>query len=133
MWQLQGQGARGASRFADPGTYPNPCPPTPVEWELRQKYTVAAVGTEKVRSYLSPPCCFPSLPDLRLNSRAPRLLRPQTIHSLVRVELDGSGKVVRFEDRWNNKPLPSGPVASALRLANAKSVPWLVSYPKNVE
>ena len=63
---------------------------TAVEFELRQKYVVKATGI------------------------------PKTMESLVHIELDQTGRVVRFEDRWDAKPIESGAAGTAARKLNAK-------------
>ncbi|KAL8276737.1 hypothetical protein RQP46_010846 [Phenoliferia psychrophenolica] len=71
-----------------------------IEFELRQKYTVALIKTTKVMS------------------------------SLVHIELDSDEFVTRFEDRWDAKPLSTGGIATMLRGLNAKTMPFLISVPK---
>ncbi len=68
-----------------------PLPPArAVEFELRQKYVVKATGI------------------------------PKTMESLVHIELNEAGQVVRFEDRWDAKPIESGAAGTAVRKLNAK-------------
>lgn len=51
--------------------------------------------------------------------------------SLIRIELNDEGKIVRLEDRWDAKPLPSGGLAKSFRGLNGKFiVPTLISVPK---
>lgn len=38
----------------------------------------------------------------------------------MHIELDGSGRIVRFEDRWDAKPIESGALGKAARKLNAK-------------
>ncbi len=52
------------------------------------------------------------------------------MHSLVVMELNEQGKIKHFEDRWDEKPMPSGSIAWFFRRLNARTVPLLVSYPK---
>ncbi|GAC99225.1 hypothetical protein PHSY_006825 [Pseudozyma hubeiensis SY62] len=48
--------------------------------------------------------------------------------STVVMERDAEGKVVRFEDRWNHKPL-GGVLGWPFRRANALVLPWIVGVP----
>lgn len=48
--------------------------------------------------------------------------------STVVMERDEAGKVVRFEDRWNHKPL-GGALGWPFRRLNALTLPWLVGVP----
>ncbi|KAI5481333.1 hypothetical protein MNV49_004955 [Pseudohyphozyma bogoriensis] len=71
-----------------------------LEYEQRQKYTFAGIGTTK------------------------------EVPSLVHIELDSEDYITRFEDRWNGKPIPAGTIAKGLRNFNAETLPHLVSVPK---
>jgi hypothetical protein len=53
------------------------------------------------------------------------------MNSLVVMQLNNEGKIKHFEDRWDAKPLPSGSIAMFLRRMNARTVPMIVSYPKD--
>lgn len=71
-----------------------------IEYEQRQNYTIAGLGTQKV------------------------------MYSLVHMELDNNGKIIKFEDRWNGSPQPANAVAKFLRRLNGKSMPKLIAVPK---
>ncbi|KAI0476583.1 hypothetical protein GGR56DRAFT_694167 [Xylariaceae sp. FL0804] len=58
--------------------------------------------------------------------------KEQVIDSKIKIELDADGKVVKVEDRWNDK-LPEGTISEAFRKLNAVTVPTLVKVPKNEE
>ena len=55
----------------------------------------------------------------------------QLIESVVTVDLDEDGKVIRLLDQWNGNELPTFFGSTFLRTANAKVVPWLVHVPKD--
>ncbi|KAI1445531.1 hypothetical protein F5Y02DRAFT_386538 [Annulohypoxylon stygium] len=74
----------------------------PIEMALSNKYTLKGIGTA------------------------------QTIHSVVRIEVGQDGKIVRVEDRWNDK-LSEGMISEAFRKLNAQTVPVFVTVPKNEE
>ena len=52
------------------------------------------------------------------------------MHSLVHIKLDEQGKIRHFEDRWDEKPLPNGSFSMMLRRLNARTMPYIVSVPK---
>ncbi|KAI1100026.1 hypothetical protein F4804DRAFT_348925 [Jackrogersella minutella] len=56
----------------------------------------------------------------------------QTINSVIRIDVGQDGKIRKVEDRWNDK-LPEGMVSDAFRKLNAKTVPTLVTVPKDEE
>ncbi|KAK4052595.1 hypothetical protein OIO90_004223 [Microbotryomycetes sp. JL221] len=75
--------------------------PSLIEYEQRQKYTIAGIKTTK------------------------------EMLSLVHIELGQDGKITKLEDRWNGNPLPQGSIAKTLRNFNAQYfVPTFVSVPK---
>ena len=43
-----------------------------------------------------------------------------------------TGKITRFEDRWNHKPL-GGYLSWPFRRLNAYTLPWLVGVPKETK
>lgn len=57
--------------------HPSASNPSELVWEQVQEYTIRAIGTKKV------------------------------VHSLVVVQLDENDMVVKFEDRWDAKELPT--------------------------
>ncbi|EPQ26971.1 uncharacterized protein PFL1_05606 [Pseudozyma flocculosa PF-1] len=71
-----------------------------VQYVQRQRYKIKLIGVEK------------------------------EITSTVALQLDHEGKIKRFEDRWDHKPLPSGSIAMGLRKLNAVTVPLVVGVPK---
>ncbi|EUC64194.1 hypothetical protein RSOL_437140 [Rhizoctonia solani AG-3 Rhs1AP] len=56
--------------------------------------------------------------------------RKKTIHSLVVIELDEEGKIIKMEDRWNGEKLPRKWGAIWLRRLNGKTAPFLVRVPR---
>ncbi|KAH6697337.1 hypothetical protein F5X68DRAFT_272304 [Plectosphaerella plurivora] len=74
----------------------------PIELELSNSYTLKGLGSE------------------------------QTMNSIVRIDTGPDGKIIKVEDRWNNK-IPEGALAQGLRKLNAVTVPLVVKVPKNEE
>lgn len=74
----------------------------PIELELSNSYTLKGLGTE------------------------------QTMDSVVSIETGPEGKIIKVQDRWNNK-LPEGVLAQGLRKLNSASVPLFVKVPKTEE
>ncbi|CAE6445725.1 unnamed protein product [Rhizoctonia solani] len=58
--------------------------------------------------------------------------RKKTIHSLVIIELDEDGKIIKMEDRWNGEEPPSKWGAIWLRRLNGKTAPFFVRVPRPV-
>ncbi|KAJ1304625.1 hypothetical protein OPQ81_005767 [Rhizoctonia solani] len=56
--------------------------------------------------------------------------RKKTIHSLVVLELDEDGKIIKMEDRWNGEELPRKWGAVWLRRLNGKTAPLFVRVPR---
>ncbi|CUA66788.1 hypothetical protein RSOLAG22IIIB_00236 [Rhizoctonia solani] len=56
--------------------------------------------------------------------------RKKTIHSLVIIELDEEGKIIKMEDRWNGEELPRKWGTIWLRRLNGKTAPFLVRVPR---
>lgn len=56
--------------------------------------------------------------------------RKKTIHSLVIIELDEDGKIIKMEDRWNGEEPPSKWGAIWLRRLNGKTAPLFVRVPR---
>ncbi|PPQ68965.1 hypothetical protein CVT24_000354 [Panaeolus cyanescens] len=54
----------------------------------------------------------------------------KVVESIIVVDLDDDGKIVRLVDQWDGKDLPTWIGASLLRKLNAKVTPWIVSIPK---
>ncbi|ORY74789.1 hypothetical protein BCR35DRAFT_281121 [Leucosporidium creatinivorum] len=76
--------------------------PSLIEYEQRQRYTL------------------------------PLIHSPKVVESLVHIELNPStGKILRLEDRWDGKPIPSGGITKTFRELNGKYfTPTMVSVPK---
>lgn len=62
----------------------------------------------------------------------PLIHSPKIIESLVSIQLNPTtGKIVKLEDRWDNKPLPQSGVTKTFREMNGKYfTPTMVSVPK---
>jgi len=58
------------------------------------------------------------------------LRRKKIIQSLVTLELDEDGKIIRMEDRWNGEEMPRRWGAMWLRRLNGKTMPLFVRVPK---
>ncbi|KAG8747009.1 hypothetical protein FRC10_002808 [Ceratobasidium sp. 414] len=58
------------------------------------------------------------------------LNRKKIIQSLVTLELDEDGKIVRMEDRWNGEEMPRKWGALWLRRLNGKTMPLFVRVPR---
>ncbi|CAE6430168.1 unnamed protein product [Rhizoctonia solani] len=56
--------------------------------------------------------------------------RKKTIHSLVVIELDEDGKIIKMEDRWNGEEPPRRWGAIWLRRLNGKTAPFFVRVPR---
>ncbi|KZV96117.1 hypothetical protein EXIGLDRAFT_609700, partial [Exidia glandulosa HHB12029] len=55
----------------------------------------------------------------------------KVMYSLVMIDLDGDGKIVKVEDRWNAQEHPTRWGTHFLRRMNAMTLPWLVTVPKD--
>ncbi|KAG9101766.1 hypothetical protein FRC06_002677 [Ceratobasidium sp. 370] len=58
------------------------------------------------------------------------LKRKKIIQSLVTLELDEDGKIIRMEDRWNGEEMPRKWGALLLRRLNGKTMPLFVRVPR---
>ncbi|KAF8678095.1 RNA polymerase II C-terminal domain phosphoserine binding [Rhizoctonia solani] len=56
--------------------------------------------------------------------------RKKTIHSLIVLELDEDGKIIKMEDRWNGEEPPRNWGAIWLRRLNGKTAPFFVRVPR---
>lgn len=56
--------------------------------------------------------------------------RKKTIHSLVILELNEEGKIIKMEDRWDGEELPRNWGAMWLRRLNGKTAPLFVRVPR---
>ncbi|ORY55685.1 uncharacterized protein BCR38DRAFT_452132 [Pseudomassariella vexata] len=74
----------------------------PIVMDLSNKYVVKGLKTEKI------------------------------MDSVVKIHIDGDGKIEKVEDKWNGN-LPEGGVAEAFRKLNAVTVPTMVQVPKTEE
>ncbi|EJD37217.1 hypothetical protein AURDEDRAFT_73522, partial [Auricularia subglabra TFB-10046 SS5] len=59
--------------------------------------------------------------------------KKKVMYSLVVIDLDDAGKIVKVEDRWNGEMHPTRYGAEMLRRLNAKTLPWIVHVPKDKE
>ncbi|KAF7304707.1 Serine-threonine kinase receptor-associated protein [Mycena kentingensis (nom. inval.)] len=57
-------------------------------------------------------------------------LMDKTISSIITVDLDGEGKIIRMVELWDGQPLPSWMGSGALRRLSAKLGKYLVNTPK---
>jgi len=57
--------------------------------------------------------------------------RKKIIHSIIVVDLDDNGKIIKLVDQWDGKELPSRFGAHYLRILNAKIMPWIISLPRH--
>lgn len=71
-----------------------------IEWEQTQEYTIRGINYVK------------------------------KMESIVHIELGEDGKIVKFEDRWGGKELPSNSIAMIFRKLNANVVPYMIKVPK---
>lgn len=61
---------------------------------------------------------------------ADHIITRKTIESIIIVDIDENGKIIRLVDQWNGQELPNWFGASFLRILNAKVTPWLIRVPK---
>jgi len=56
----------------------------------------------------------------------------RSLDSMIIIELDDNGQIIRLEDQWNGQELPSRWGASMIRRLNGRTASWLFRAPKHL-
>ncbi|EGZ77038.1 hypothetical protein NEUTE2DRAFT_78059 [Neurospora tetrasperma FGSC 2509] len=98
-----------------------------------QWYALAQVlGPVKIQSHEVVSSGSPIEVKLHNRYTLPPINKTQDIHSLVKIWVDGNGKIARVEDRWDGE-LPDGALNEAFRKAFAMTIPVIVKVPRTEE
>ncbi|KAF8608543.1 hypothetical protein BDV93DRAFT_433064, partial [Ceratobasidium sp. AG-I] len=93
--------------------------PHRIVFDQTQEYTLRFFNKKKA-------CLF-------CNSHAvASLTSSQTVQSIVTLELDEAGKIVRMEDRWNGEEPPRRWGSLFLRRLNGKTMPLFIRVPRQL-